>query len=432
MYSRWGRVGARGQHKSDCFGASLPGAIKAFERKFYEKTKTRWSQRHQQDLNTIDSGTYVYLEKQYDKLQASSAEAAAGPDAMSKLDARTQNLIQLICNVNMMRQQAVKLGLNVEKLPLGKLSKDHIKRAYTILGSISQAINDSADHKMLETYSNHFYTLIPHVNGMSVLPVIDSTAMVNAKLELIKTLDDIQAAAEVLVQTESPDVMHPIDEQYSRLQCGIKPLDRCSETWRLIESYIDKTNNQFSGRNYSVLVDDIFEVERTSESDGFAAYKDDSNRQLLWHSSRLSNFAGILSQGLRICPPFAPSSGFRLDRGLYFTESLAKSSAYCYADRHHNTVCMLLCEVALGRPQLRYADDQGASKLEPGTNSTWAVGNFQPDESEHLLLPDKLCIPMGKLVQRQGQPSAFEFDERVVYDASRVKIRYLVRASFQF
>jgi len=42
------------------------------------------------------------------------------------------------------------------------------------------------------------------------------------------------------------------------------------------------------------------------------------NRQLLWHGSRLTNWAGILSQGLRIAPPEAPSTGYMFGKGVYF------------------------------------------------------------------------------------------------------------------
>ena len=31
---------------------------------------------------------------------------------------------------------------------------------------------------------------------------------------------------------------------------------------------------------------------------------------LLWHGSRLTNWVGILSQGLRIAPPEAPVTGY--------------------------------------------------------------------------------------------------------------------------
>ena len=37
---------------------------------------------------------------------------------------------------------------------------------------------------------------------------------------------------------------------------------------------------------------------------------DGSFRMLLWHGSRLTNWVGILSQGLRIAPPEAPVTGY--------------------------------------------------------------------------------------------------------------------------
>ena len=41
------------------------------------------------------------------------------------------------------------------------------------------------------------------------------------------------------------------------------------------------------------------------------------NQQLLWHGSRTTNFAGILSQGLRIAPPEAPVTGYMFGKGVY-------------------------------------------------------------------------------------------------------------------
>lgn len=41
---------------------------------------------------------------------------------------------------------------------------------------------------------------------------------------------------------------------------------------------------------------------------------------LLWHGSRTTNFAGILSQGLRIAPPEAPVNGYMFGKGVYFAD----------------------------------------------------------------------------------------------------------------
>lgn len=50
---------------------------------------------------------------------------------------------------------------------------------------------------------------------------------------------------------------------------------------------------------------------------------------LLWHGSRVSNFVGILSQGLRIAPPEAPVSGYLFGKGIYLADMAEKSINYC-------------------------------------------------------------------------------------------------------
>ncbi len=48
--------------------------------------------------------------------------------------------------------------------------------------------------------------------------------------------------------------------------------------------------------------------------------KDIHNKKLLWHGSRLTNFVGILSQGLRIPPPEALIIGYPFGKGVYFAD----------------------------------------------------------------------------------------------------------------
>jgi len=69
---------------------------------------------------------------------------------------------------------------------------------------------------------------------------------------------------------------------------------------------------------------------------------------LLWHGSRLSNYVGILSEGLRVAPPEAPSSGYMFGKGLYFADVCSKSAQYCHPTIENPEGILLLCEVALG------------------------------------------------------------------------------------
>ena len=65
---------------------------------------------------------------------------------------------------------------------------------------------------------------------------------------------------------------------------------------------------------------------------------------LLWHGSRVSNFVGILSQGLRIAPPEAPASGYNFGKGIYLADMAEKSIAYCRS-YGQPTALILLIEV---------------------------------------------------------------------------------------
>jgi len=87
---------------------------------------------------------------------------------------------------------------------------------------------------------------------------------------------------------------------------------------------------------------------------------------LLWHGSRLTNFVGILSQGLRIAPPEAPSTGYMFGKGVYFADMVSKSANYCYASTQNNISCMLLCEVALGNMNEKFYADYNANILPIG------------------------------------------------------------------
>ena len=78
--------------------------------------------------------------------------------------------------------------------------------------------------------------------------------------------------------------------------------------------------------------------------------KDIGNKMLLWHGSRLTNFVGILSQGLRIAPPEAPVTGYMFGKGVYFADMSSKSANYCFTNKENNTGILILCEVAIGTP----------------------------------------------------------------------------------
>ena len=108
----------------------------------------------------------------------------------------------------------------------------------------------------------------------------------------------------------------------------------------------------------------MYSIEREGEIDRYT--KNLPNKTLLWHGSRLSNFVGILSQGLRIAPPEAPSSGYRFGKGIYLADMFSKSHGYCASYGSDGVFCIMLCESALGTPNELLHDDFNASKLPSG------------------------------------------------------------------
>ena len=82
---------------------------------------------------------------------------------------------------------------------------------------------------------------------------------------------------------------------------------------------------------YRLEVLDIFELSKEKENRRYRS--DIGNKQLLWHGSRLTNYVGIMSQGLRIAPPEAPVTGYMFGKGVYFADMVTKSANYCFTSR---------------------------------------------------------------------------------------------------
>ena len=144
---------------------------------------------------------------------------------------------------------------------------------------------------------------------------------------------------------------------------------------------------------------------------------------LLWHGSRVSNFGGILRQGLRIAPPEAPSAGYNFGKGLYFADMATKSLNYCRAGGNSELLIMLV-EVAIGEPNVKMNFDFNAAKLPTGKHSTWGVGTEAPSVTEEI--EGGLKVPVG-----EGAPNPkgkwLGFNEFIVYDVTQVQLRYLLR-----
>jgi hypothetical protein len=119
---------------------------------------------------------------------------------------------------------------------------------------------------------------------------------------------------------------------------------------------------------------------------------------LLWHGSRVSNFVGILNQGLRIAPPEAPSSGYNFGKGIYLADMASKSLNYCSPNK--NVGLILLCESALGEIHEFYGFDYEA-KTKTLDNKKHTAKGCAVHEPKHSNKIKDVIVPSGLPLQEK-------------------------------
>jgi poly [ADP-ribose] polymerase len=254
------------------------------------------------------------------------------------------------------------LNYDVNKLPLGKLSKNTITRGYQALKDLSTLINDHSlarseygtmFHAAAEQLSNSFYSLIPHAFGRNRPPIIQSEDMLKKEVELLDSLSDMKEASNIM-KSEPKDIekINALDRQFRGLNLDeMTPLRKDSTEFNELKNYLLATRGATHNANYQIA--EIFRIERQGESERFNKSPfggPPRDRRLLWHGSRCTNFGGILSQGLRIAPPEAPVSGYMFGKGIYLADMSSKSANYCFSHTSNGHALLLLCEAELGVP----------------------------------------------------------------------------------
>ncbi|KAK7114291.1 hypothetical protein V1264_000374 [Littorina saxatilis] len=129
VWMRWGRVGYKGQNNLMSPGGDLDKAKQIFSKKFQDKTKNDWSQK---DSFVKVPGKYDMVHLDYSAKEEDQVDAGASGDAGdsqvpdSKLEKKTQDLINLICDVKSMEEAVVEMKYDAKKAPLGKLTTVYI------------------------------------------------------------------------------------------------------------------------------------------------------------------------------------------------------------------------------------------------------------------------------------------------------------------
>jgi len=437
VYTRWGRVGERGQNACKAQG-SLDKAKTEFMKKFKAKTGNIWGKPFtpKPRLYTQIEMSYEDTEEMAEKLAALDGDEPTTHKVITKasvLDKPTQEFMSLIFNENMFKEQMVKYDLDVKKMPLGQLSKSQINEGYTALKKVKKALDSGANRAKLEQLTNEFYTKIPHSFGRTRPPVLDNAEVVLNKMEMLAVLGDIEIAMNLTDKktkktkkkgetvTEKPN---PLDSHYESLHCDLTYVDNDTDEFKLIQTYAYNTSSHYK----KAKIKSLWRVEREGSAERFAQHKDVGNRKLLWHGTNIAVVAAILNSGLRIMP----HSGGRVGRGIYFASENGKSSAYVSCSK--GTGVMFLGEAVLGKEHHIDTDDPSLRAAPPGYDSIIAQGRMEPDpagDEEVEFDGHTVVVPTGKPIkQPKWQHSRFQNTEYLVYKESQAQLRYVMAVEF--
>ncbi|KAF1988038.1 poly-ribose polymerase [Aulographum hederae CBS 113979] len=457
-HTRWGRVGDSGQVRT-VGPIPFESALKEFEKKFKEKSGHKWEDRGEEPKPK----KYTYLEKNYesddedttDTKNVKDEEEEVAPIAQPKstLPVPTQRLMELIFNQNHFNSVLESMGYNANKLPLGKLGENTLKKGFEHLKELANLIAqpslaetkyEMSQSDAIQEFSNRYYSTIPHIFGHRRPPMIDHDGILRQEVSMLDTLSTMNVANEIMKASNNKktdaESINIIDQRFNSLQMNeMTPLLHKSKEFKNLADYLVKSAGQTHGIEYSVQ--DIFRIERQGENDRFEkseyANIKNKNRRLLWHGSRTTNFGGILSQGLRIAPPEAPVNGYAFGKGIYCADASTKSANYCLSGQSNNTGLLLLCEVELGDPM--YEIPTGNSNAQSdckknGSIATLGVGRTVPlgwrdagcvhNKLKGVLMPD----PAKALGDNKDMTTGYlQYNEYIVYNIAQIRLRYLLR-----
>ncbi|OAA72364.1 poly polymerase 2 ADP-ribosyltransferase 2 [Cordyceps fumosorosea ARSEF 2679] len=456
-WTRWGRVGEPGANASLGNG-TFDNALTHFDKKFKDKSGLRWTDRS----NPPRPGKYAFVERSYEPDSDNEDDDAAGdgeeakavkeeePEPDCTLDDSTKALMEMIFNNSFMQATLAELNYDANKLPLGKLSKATILRGFEQLKSLSDLFDDNAlaasrwnmtVPAATEHLSNTYYSLIPHDFGRQRPPIISDERRLKREVELLESLSDMKIAADLMKadrKNTGSDPVHHLDRKFQGLNMEeMTPLKRTSKEFKTLEQYLCGTVGTTHALSYQVV--DIFRIERRGERERFGASAFagvPSDRRLLWHGSRSTNFGGILSQGLRIAPPEAPVSGYMFGKGIYLADMSSKSANYCCPSMSRGEGLLLLCDAELGDPMHELvhssytADDEAraAGSWSTKGQGTWAPPQWMDASAVHKSLKGIKMPDPSKPAEDTKIPNAsLYYNEYICYDVDQVQLRYLFR-----
>lgn len=431
LWTKWGRVGANTPFNNLQPCSSKAEAIIEFKKKFRAKTKNEWGepfhyvQGKYQVVEVQSDSKSMMLHLKQEKKRKELEDIAKGFPVI--VEEKVAELMKMIWDFDRMNKTLKELNLDPEQCPLGRLTANQIQRGYKILKQIQHVLSTSNRESQVLDLTNQFYTNIPQNFGMRRPPPINHIMKVREKLALLSSLQEMEIANTLSIRSlKQLETRNPLDVYYSQVKCKIVPItESFAET---VQQWLKGT--KAPSHNFSLNLIQGYEIEREGEAARYYPFSKLPNRKLLWHGSRVTNHVGILSNGLKIAPKEAPSTGFMFGKGIYLADLSTKAARYCSASAENPEGILLLCEAALGNTHNMLK--ARSFKKPPGhCHSVTGIGKNAPNEIVEFDEGVTIAVS-GIQANPQGAQSDLQYNEYVFYDVGQVKIRFLFRVRFEF
>ncbi|CAD8053289.1 unnamed protein product [Paramecium sonneborni] len=469
LFTKWGQIGEEGQFQMTPF-ENLETTIKEYCKIFAAKTGgNNWK--------LIKSGEeefdkkpekYQLIKCQNNKSYKSLLEpfdlSDKSPYPQCKLDPSIFQVVEQFSQVKLYQQELQNHQFDTGFVPIEKLDKNTILKAKEILLELKEIVLEvnlyqnqlDVDLKRLSQYyseindkSARYYEIIPKTQMRhNLLPLLETQEIINQQLQLLELLLNVEQSIKILLAANyNLNTIHPITYCYNALNIKMLTLSQQDLEFKMIQTYIYRTQ--------SVRIANIFAIERKGEAQKFEKYNQGS-RILLWHGSKISNFLSLLTLGLKIAPSWAVNTGAMFGKGIYFADQFSKSYNYTqdytiynnygynsYQRNQYNTNqyqkyrYLLLCEVSCMNQIEAYNDpSQNHSQFYQPEYTLKAVGSKGPDPISQIKMPNRCVVPIGQIISntippqlKQNKKVDFytQNTEYIIYDESRVKMRYLVQ-----
>ncbi|ESO93254.1 hypothetical protein LOTGIDRAFT_119348, partial [Lottia gigantea] len=276
-------------------------------------------------------------------------------------------------------------------LPITDIKLQQIDKVEGVLLEIKKCLTNNDKNKITGLLSE-FYSILPHKT--EDIDNVDKRWLSNKQdlCQLIRDMISVTEATNWSIRSSS-------EAKYKALRCHIQHLDSNNTQFHTVKNNILQSLDS----DMKVEIQNIYEVHRPIEDDSFAHKL--HPKQLLYHSSRVENFVGLLSRGLLLPKVVVDDYGGKrtdaglLGSGIYFANSASKSARYSSASKVIGSRFMLVCEVALGNIYKTTEYNSELKQPPDGYNSVHGVSSVDSD---------------------------FKDDEYVIYNTNQQRIQYLV------